>query len=447
MTQCLTTTTATLEERTRGIPWDDIPPTFQDAISLTRYLGIRYIWIDSLCIIQDDEPDWQREAAIMGSIYGNSYLTIAATASNNSSEGLFRCHKSSLYRSRNLIGVTPAVLVRRPLPHTLFERLDYQFAETSTSHEAFLSEAPLLTRAWTLQEHFLPPRVIQFTENEIIWECNSNLSCECRTDTEKRDYGPKSVFSASLGEHHYDGLPPLYVLWSTVIEPFTARNITYSKDKLPAISGVARRLQETGAGRYLAGLWYNNLRSGLCWFTGSKVPRPQEYRGPTWSWVSVNSRVSWPYGYLGTSGPADSTESECASILVAECSASSIDPTGAVSDGYLELSGLLVEATYTHDGRQDRAPDTLCLSNKLERWFWADYRLDMPGRQHVAVGEGVYSLLLGVEEGSNGVYYSLVLRRLSSRSKGFERIGFFFHLHQEGKLWYASANRQYVRII
>jgi hypothetical protein len=216
MTQCLTTTTSTLEERTRGIPWGDFPPTFQDAISLSRYLGIQYIWIDSLCIIQDNKPDWQREAALMGSVYGNSYLTIAATASSNSSGGLFRCHKSSLYKSRNVIEITPVVLVRRPLPHNLFERLDYQFNDTSTSHEAFMSDNPLLTRAWVLQEHLFPPRVIQFTENGLIWECNSNLSCECRADAKQRDYRSKSVFSASLGEHLYDGLPPIHVLWSRI---------------------------------------------------------------------------------------------------------------------------------------------------------------------------------------------------------------------------------------
>lgn len=65
------------------IPWDKLPSTFQDAITVTRRLGIAYIWIDSLCIVQDDAQDWEREAAKMALIFESAYLTIAATAAPN----------------------------------------------------------------------------------------------------------------------------------------------------------------------------------------------------------------------------------------------------------------------------------------------------------------------------------------------------------------------------
>lgn len=65
------------------VPWAKLPNTFQDAIAVTRMLGLRYIWIDSLCIIQNDAQDWEREAAKMALIFESAYLTIAATAASN----------------------------------------------------------------------------------------------------------------------------------------------------------------------------------------------------------------------------------------------------------------------------------------------------------------------------------------------------------------------------
>jgi len=86
----LTTITANLEEHQRRIPLEKLPQTFQDAIELTRRLGIRYIWIDSLCIVQDDASDWADESKQMGTIYERSYLTIAATSAPDGDGGLFR---------------------------------------------------------------------------------------------------------------------------------------------------------------------------------------------------------------------------------------------------------------------------------------------------------------------------------------------------------------------
>ncbi|KAK0107958.1 hypothetical protein ONS96_003741 [Cadophora gregata f. sp. sojae] len=87
--QPLTTTKATLQERCNGISWKSLPQVFQDAISLTRNLGIGYIWIDSLCIIQGDEVDWTRESSNMVAIYSDSCINIAATSSPGSHGSLF----------------------------------------------------------------------------------------------------------------------------------------------------------------------------------------------------------------------------------------------------------------------------------------------------------------------------------------------------------------------
>ena len=97
----LTTTTKRLNEFKKGVEVSSLPKNFQDAVQITRKLGIRFLWIDSLCIIQDDPQDWERESAQMASIYRNSYLTISATASPDSSSGCFPRRRRDAY-------ITPA---------------------------------------------------------------------------------------------------------------------------------------------------------------------------------------------------------------------------------------------------------------------------------------------------------------------------------------------------
>lgn len=79
------------------IPWAELPNTFQDAITVTRMLGLKYIWIDSLCIVQDDAQDWEREAAKMAIIFEAAYVTIAATAASNGSVCIFLKSFSSFW--------------------------------------------------------------------------------------------------------------------------------------------------------------------------------------------------------------------------------------------------------------------------------------------------------------------------------------------------------------
>lgn len=85
----LTTISATLEKRQKAIHLEDLPPTFRDAIILTRKLGFRYIWIDSLCIIKDSHEDWTAESTQMYEIYANASLNIAASAAKHPQQGMF----------------------------------------------------------------------------------------------------------------------------------------------------------------------------------------------------------------------------------------------------------------------------------------------------------------------------------------------------------------------
>lgn len=148
----------------KEIPLDELPKTFQDAVELTKSVGLRYIWIDSLCIIQDDIYDWKKEAAKMANVYRNAYCTIAATGSKGDQEGIF--------------------LERRT--QDVFQ-LPYNAANTyiaATSNEddvtamLELHQSPLSTRAWTMQERLLSRRIVHFTDTRVIWECCTRSETE-----------------------------------------------------------------------------------------------------------------------------------------------------------------------------------------------------------------------------------------------------------------------------
>lgn len=156
-----------------SIAWSSLPQTFQDAIHFVRKLGLRYLWIDSLCIIQDDPEDWRQESAKMSSIYQDSYITIAATKSANADGG---CYSDATpfdidhELTMTFQGRTPAqVYVREKVAH-------FDVFKVDNSRSLF----PLLSRGWAFQERLLAPRVLHFCKKELVWECQEFSSCECR---------------------------------------------------------------------------------------------------------------------------------------------------------------------------------------------------------------------------------------------------------------------------
>jgi hypothetical protein len=175
--QIITTTKNILENRIGGIEWTDLSKTFQDTITITRKLGVRYLWIDSLCIIQDDSVDWQIESSKMGQIYRDSYLTVCATLSANGKGGCFSERRVQSGNLSERVDDTDGkylsgVYVRRKFKgqHEIID----PFATLEV--EAF----PLHSRAWAFQERLLATRVVQYTREELRWECKSDTKCECR---------------------------------------------------------------------------------------------------------------------------------------------------------------------------------------------------------------------------------------------------------------------------
>ena len=178
-----------------GIPWSKIPKTLQDAMAITHRLGLRYIWIDALTIVQDDEADWKVEAAKMAAVYGSAFITIAATNSKDCQQGIFATRESLATHYR----VWPLTSGQKPVEADILRDGEIY---TRRGRRAKLSTHPLQKRGWTLQEHVLSRRVIQYTESELVWHCRTGRATEAR---------PTLIKSARLSGGNTNHLEPAFL--------------------------------------------------------------------------------------------------------------------------------------------------------------------------------------------------------------------------------------------
>lgn len=283
----VTTERANLKNRMKRIPFEDLSQTFQDAVQITRDLGQRYLWIDSLCIIQDDGDDWAKEAALMAEVYGNSLCTLAALSSEDGTKG---CN-----RVANIQGSTGNTFIdlewdRKRHPYVRVfadEPANWQDEYDGGLDQNGFLRSPLRHRAWVLQERELSRRSIHFGKDQLLWECQeTKATAQLPWEQWKRE--KDLIYKRD---------------WYELVEDYTLRSITAATDKLPALSGLAKRHQEKGT-QYLAGVWCSQLPGALLWqSTGpsprrlSKTSRDGRYIAPSWSWASIQGRVSyvsWP---------------------------------------------------------------------------------------------------------------------------------------------------------
>ncbi len=156
-----------------GILWDSLPQSFQDAITVTRALGLDFFWIDSINIIQDDEHDWKTESRKMFEVYNRALVVLAAVHASDSSEGLFvECSQFQVRLDDfQLSDGRKSIFTRRI--HCPFH---------SWEPKDLLDRSPLFERAWAYQERLVLPRTLYFTEREILWECLHDTACEFKDD-------------------------------------------------------------------------------------------------------------------------------------------------------------------------------------------------------------------------------------------------------------------------
>jgi hypothetical protein len=270
----LCTMKADLSQHMEEIQWGSLPQTFQDSISLCMKLSIQYLWIDSLCIVQDDANEWRQESALMGSIYEQALFTIAASYAINSSQGLFQV-RSKLD------------LVEIPYWNS-DSSLGSAFAYIEPELEKDLSAAPLSDRAWVMQEYFLSRRTVHFTKHGLIWSCKNSERPRTRYMTSEFGDSWETIFEGN---------------WTTLVGSYTRRQLTYNSDKLIAIQGLADRFRQKSGQSYYYGLWIGDLPHDLLWYSDERLTRNVENGIPSWTWASTTGPILFKSSVLENAEP------------------------------------------------------------------------------------------------------------------------------------------------
>lgn len=429
--QLITTRRSNLNDHKDGISTSALPPTFREAVMVTRRLGLKYLWIDSLCILQDadDKTEWAEQAPLIGSIYANAFLTIAATGSADSSGGLFK-KAPILFVGEKIPEVSEDIYVRLPLPHALHDTSSGPYSRAV--HYVSLdgrpnAGCPLLSRAWAFQERIHSQRMLHFTNTEVVWECNTETRCECtfgsRKQTTKQRFLPALLaMSKKIVDVSDEYLPECIRAWRQMVSAYSARDLTYETDRLHACSSFASHIQPLFGGRYLAGLWESFFLDDLCWYRMQGPPLvaiSSTYVSPSWAWPSIGSEVFWAEGEERSK--SFRLKEAHLEVIDVQTTLATKDPFGAVTAGYLAIRGPLLEARYEYTPSAVLLSQRYCLyidTNRLE--FKVDYSLETPGPKQVVHNEIVFTLLIGKTR--TNALNVMVLRKIEREI--YERIGF-----------------------
>lgn len=348
---------------TEGIP--RLPATIQDACDLCRNTGIRYLWVDRLCILQDSDSDWQEQSSVMGKIYSNAEFTLRAASGTHCNASIFaprvwhskatamlRCTDSQL---------NDQVCIVRGCS-VLYSKDDSEYLDS---------------RGWTLQEDVLSPRTLTFGVSQMTWECSETYHTESgrrfNTIPEADFMFPRPIrrslnYDQTQDIHSSSGTDLSARAWRTLVQDYSARNLSFPRDKLPALSGIAwwfaKTVLRSQQDVYLAGLWKSHLPGALLWFHSLPLHRnasiPTQYRAPSWSWASLDScYLKWANFEMGD---------ERCEIVTAVTKAGTSDPFGEVLDGHISICGMFrnfrfvpsecwVERYEADWERQDELPD------------------------------------------------------------------------------------------
>lgn len=326
---CLKLTKSTLGLLKHGIWVSRLPRTFRDAFLVARKLGIRYIWVDSLCIIQDDPDDWLAEASEMHQVYSNSLCNINATRSMDSTGGLFTSRDVSIFEPCDVEipwfdgGGTFRVM---------------NFGAWNTQ----VLEAPLNTRAWVVQEHFLAPRHLHFGSTQIFWECVETTVAE--QFPEKIPEAIQLTGQSSRRQlHGFDTAvdsaaraQQLRSAWVEIVRRYTSCQLSHWSDRVIAFAGIAHRYERILGDKCEGGIWRQDIERDLLWHVegcrkgdGTPSEHPKTYRAPSFSWMCLEGKI------------LASSDDKTRKPLVEVVSMTIDESRGMIMSGSLRLKGML----------------------------------------------------------------------------------------------------------
>ncbi|KAF2117899.1 heterokaryon incompatibility protein-domain-containing protein, partial [Lophiotrema nucula] len=444
------------------VPFDQLPKTFRDAISVAKAFGIRYLWIDSLCIIQDSAEDWTRESVRMGDVYRGGCINLSAAGANDGSEGCF-FERTSEVVVPPIYKLSGNVDVGCTSSESLCCLIDADYWHRNCTL------SPLFCRAWIFQERMLARRILHFGREQLFWECRQENCSEAFPEglpislQESSFFLSKYIYEQFLSgtfstasqsgrflrQWKQEPLPEerLELFWEILVADYSRCELSFGKDKLIALSGVAEdvyRLQREHCGAersdYLAGLWRAHLPRSLLWKSHFPQDRPHDYRAPTWSWASVDGPISWD----------DARWDDCLQYE-SRIESASVETKqdkyyfGQISSGYIVISGPIWELDwiFSPDGKHMVVPspeeviprwlfhidgiarDMSCVSVPMSNDFGAlTVHLDVLYERPSQIPRDCFGLLiLRYGMGSSGGPCMLLLVRVKHARRTFRRIG------------------------
>lgn len=345
------TTKANLDSHQQSIKFSALPQCLRDAVTVARSLEIRYLWIDALCIIQGDGDDWARESGTMWQLFQNAYVTIAAAASESFDEGFLTPRPFEAFDMNISSALNPQAVGKIGLS-TISDPDGWKARQVQHQLSADLRTCKWDTRGWVWQEQKLSKRLLVFGKHMLHFKCDHCMRSQNENDM------------------HYAERPSegCRATWTQWLEDYTPKQFTFLQDKLPAVSGLSKQIDQNsitrgeGPAQYLAGIWYCSDRRKpqkgwqhqLFWRLRTpgqsfqemlerlKCTDPRTYTAPSWSWASRGEGVSWdrPRVYRNHISLCPSRFE--AKIEDHQMNLTGPDPTGRVGPGsYLKLSGLL----------------------------------------------------------------------------------------------------------
>ncbi|KAI2632174.1 HET-domain-containing protein [Hypoxylon sp. NC1633] len=347
---------SSLDNRLSGFPIAQVSPILRDAIQVARALRIPYLWVDAVCIIQDDKDDWDRESSRMGVVYKNATLTICTPTSTSCQEGFVERESIAtgiLFQSTINENISGSYLVR-------FVGEADGICDRFESLHWDCEHSGWALRGWTLQEFELSQRIVVFGKTRL------HVRTSRGTKSEAHDWIQLEYESGEDDTAHQIGTLPQWIEekaykdWIWLIQRYSRRQLTHHTDKLPAISGLVTQLLGHCPERYLAGhlvpyidlFWGANLTLTNTRLTKTALTNSLEsrdlYVAPSWSWASRSHGVDFrDFGFcpLPWSLPFKETSTdireEC-EVMNASISLEDSNPFGRVKGGSLVMRGVVV---------------------------------------------------------------------------------------------------------
>lgn len=470
----LRTTQENLVQHSQKIDINSLPSTFKDAVQATRELGFRYLWIDSLCIVQDDPSDWAHECEGMCEIYRSATAVICGPTACNSAAGFLHPRKPC---KSTCVTCTYQDPTTKQEQSTTFKLKfgTYSDQKTLNGDEC---DSPVERRAWILQERLLAPRVLYFGQHRMYWECKTH--CRFEDVAQPQPWRLEEELIAKSDVARLEELSTIRKLdlWYALVSAYTDRTLSRHSDKLRAISGLARQIWSGDEGQYVAGLLKHDLCAGLAWYicqdsgTARLGSEPPIGLSPSWSWASSDHRVTfhyamWLHSYRQTYSMCRKTSVTALKIREVEVNSVNGDPFGAIQQARLRVEGLLrsavirsIPASTTSSGVRETVVGKDEKYEQSPPVFFRDHHqlrgATLPRRDSLLESEHeddeIYCLLLSVYAGEGALtgWIALALKRVGMAAQCYKRIGLIksSQLSQEVDLsWFVEAEQTNLTII